>query len=95
MTIYENYARNDRHFFWGHFLAMAAVAIGATTTFPSCSNLLVAIFTQGGAMAMKDDHAIKEPLDLIRFSFDECIYVKFRANCELHGKLHVNIFLCT
>jgi hypothetical protein len=80
MTIYENYARNDRHFFWGHFLAMAAVAIGATTTFPSCSNLLVAIFTQGGAMAMKDDHAI---------------YVNFRAYCELHGKLHVNIFLCT
>ncbi|KAF9611802.1 hypothetical protein IFM89_035787 [Coptis chinensis] len=32
--------------------------------------------------------AMKEPLDLIRLSLDECIYVKLRSDRELRGKLH-------
>jgi hypothetical protein len=46
-------------------------------------------------MATEDDSAVKEPLDLIRLSLDERIYVKLRADRELRGKLHVRIFLCT
>jgi hypothetical protein len=34
-------------------------------------------------MAAEEDMAVKEPLDLIRLSLDERIYVKLR------GKLHV------
>lgn len=32
---------------------------------------------------------MKEPLDLIRLSLDERIYVKCRGERELRGKLHV------
>ena len=31
----------------------------------------------------------REPLDLIRLSIDERIYVKMRGDRELRGKLHV------
>lgn len=34
---------------------------------------------------------VKEPLDLIRLSLDERIYVKMRNERELRGRLHVNI----
>jgi len=34
---------------------------------------------------------IKEPVDLIRLSVDERIYVKMRHDRELRGRLHVNI----
>lgn len=39
---------------------------------------------------------VKEPLDLIRLSLDERIYVKMRNERELRGRLHVNIifFIC-
>jgi len=42
-----------------------------------------------------EDHAplegsgIEEPLDLVRLSLDERIYVKLRGDRELRGKLHV------
>ncbi|KAH7416364.1 hypothetical protein KP509_14G087800 [Ceratopteris richardii] len=36
----------------------------------------------------EEDSAVKEPLDLIRLSLDERIYVKLRADRELRGKLH-------
>lgn len=42
-----------------------------------------------------DEHAplestgIEEPLDLVRLSLDERIYVKLRGDRELRGKLHV------
>jgi U6 snRNA-associated Sm-like protein LSm3 len=36
-----------------------------------------------------EDVAVKEPLDLIRLSLDERIYVKLRSERELRGKLHV------
>lgn len=34
---------------------------------------------------------VKEPLDLVRLSLDERIYVKMRNDRELRGRLHVNI----
>lgn len=34
---------------------------------------------------------VKEPLDLIRLSLDERIYVKMRNERELRGRLHVSI----
>lgn len=33
---------------------------------------------------------VKEPLDLIRLSLDEKIYVKMRNERELRGRLHVS-----
>eukprot|EP00959_Pyramimonas_sp_CCMP1952_P276730 5784661-Pyramimonas_sp.AAC.1 len=37
----------------------------------------------------EEDTTVKEPLDLIRLSLDERIYVKLRGERELRGKLHV------
>ena len=37
-------------------------------------------------------NAVEEPLDLIRLSLDERIYVKMRNDRELRGKLHVSVF---
>jgi hypothetical protein len=37
----------------------------------------------------EEESAVKEPLDLIRLSLDERIYVKLRSDRELRGKLHV------
>ena len=34
-------------------------------------------------------NTVEEPLDLIRLSLDERIYVKLRNDRELRGKLHV------
>ncbi|KAL0314442.1 UNVERIFIED_CONTAM: Sm-like protein LSM3B, partial [Sesamum angustifolium] len=39
-------------------------------------------------MASEEESAVKEPLDLIRLSLDERIYVKLRHDRELRGKLH-------
>ena len=39
----------------------------------------------------EEDSAVKEPLDLIRLSLDERIYVKLRSDRELRGKLHVSV----
>lgn len=36
---------------------------------------------------------VKEPLDLIRLSLDERIYVKMRNERELRGRLHVSMSL--
>lgn len=36
---------------------------------------------------------VKEPLDLIKLSLEERIYVKMRNERELRGKLHVRNFL--
>ena len=36
-----------------------------------------------------NSNAVEEPLDLIRLSIDERIYVKMRGERELWGKLHV------
>lgn len=46
---------------------------------------------------MAEDEAatntVEEPLDLIRLSLDERIYVKLRNDRELRGKLHVGILV--
>ena len=34
--------------------------------------------------------AVEEPLDLIRLSLDERIYVKMKNDRELRGRLHVS-----
>lgn len=39
-------------------------------------------------MAEEESSTVKEPLDLIRLSLDERIYVKLRGDRELRGKLH-------
>lgn len=44
-----------------------------------------------GTMATEEESTVKEPLDLIRLSLDERIYVKLRSDRELRGKLHVFI----
>ena len=36
-----------------------------------------------------EETTVKEPLDLIRLSLDERVYVKLRGERELRGKLHV------
>lgn len=36
--------------------------------------------------------AVKEPLDLIRLSLDELVYVKLKGERELCGRLHVFYF---
>lgn len=41
--------------------------------------------------ATEEDATVKEPLDLIRLSLDEKIYVKLRGERELRGRLHVRL----
>tara|TARA_B100001142_G_scaffold275587_1_gene284085 strand:- start:806 stop:1123 length:318 start_codon:yes stop_codon:yes gene_type:complete len=36
----------------------------------------------------EEDTTVKEPLDLIRLSLDERVYVKLRGDREIRGKLH-------
>ena len=43
------------------------------------------------ATTAEEESAVKEPLDLIRLSLDERIYVKLRSDRELRGKLHVRL----
>ena len=42
------------------------------------------------AAAAADEQGVKEPLDLIRLSLDERIYIKMRGDRELRGRLHVS-----
>ena len=39
----------------------------------------------------EEEAAVKEPLDLIRLSIDERVYVKLRGDRELRGRLHVRL----
>lgn len=39
---------------------------------------------------MAEDTIVKEPLDLIKLSLDERVYVKCRGERELRGRLHVS-----
>lgn len=36
-------------------------------------------------------NTVEEPLDLIRLSLDERIYIKMRNDRELRGRLHVSM----
>lgn len=43
-------------------------------------------------MAEADDNgapSVSEPLDLVRLSLDETVFVKLRGDRELRGRLHV------
>lgn len=42
-----------------------------------------------GAKDVQLGSTVEEPLDLIRLSLDDRIYVKLRGERELRGKLHV------
>jgi hypothetical protein len=42
------------------------------------------------ASAQEEDATVKEPLDLVRLSLDERVYVKMRGDREIRGKLHVS-----
>lgn len=46
--------------------------------------------TEAFMAAPEEDTTVKEPLDLIRLSLDERVYVKLRGDRELRGKLHVS-----
>jgi U6 snRNA-associated Sm-like protein LSm3 len=38
-----------------------------------------------------DVNAVSEPLDLVRLSLDEVVFVKLRGDRELKGRLHVSV----
>ncbi|WZN67138.1 U6 snRNA-associated Sm-like protein LSm3 [Chloropicon roscoffensis] len=38
--------------------------------------------------AAEEDVAVKEPLDLIRLSLDETVYIKLKGDREIQGRLH-------
>ena len=38
--------------------------------------------------------AVAEPLDLVRLSLDEFVFVKLRGDRELKGRLHVRSTIC-
>ncbi|GAX79115.1 hypothetical protein CEUSTIGMA_g6555.t1 [Chlamydomonas eustigma] len=40
------------------------------------------------ASAQEEDATVKEPLDLVRLSLDERVYVKMRGDREIRGRLH-------
>ena len=64
------------------------------STLPSQSNFTTFLVLK---TKMAEDEAaantVEEPLDLIRLSLDERIYVKLRNDRELRGKLHVSILV--
>ncbi|KAJ1650447.1 Sm-like protein lsm3b [Dispira simplex] len=42
----------------------------------------------GPAVPATATHSVEQPLDLVRLSLDENVYVKLRGDRELRGKLH-------
>lgn len=40
-----------------------------------------------------DATPVSEPLDLVRLSLDEIVFVKLRGDRELKGRLHVSVFI--
>lgn len=54
-----------------------------TTTFATaCQDIKMSDIEAGGSVA--------EPLDLVRLSLDEIVFVKLRGDRELKGRLHVS-----
>lgn len=39
--------------------------------------------------------SVSEPLDLVRLSLDEVVFVKLRGDRELKGRLHVSSPICS
>jgi len=46
-------------------------------------------------MSKKAANTVQEPLDLIRLSIDEKIFVKLKGDREVRGTLHVSTFIMT
>jgi hypothetical protein len=66
---------------------------GRVIFFPLGSAALPIITTSHMAAinsTIPDTGAVEEPLDLVRLSLDERIYVKLRGDRELRGRLHVS-----
>ena len=56
-----------------------------------CNNLKAAGIQSKMADAGDGDAApVSEPLDLVRLSLDEVVFVKLRGDRELKGRLHVS-----
>lgn len=60
----------------------------ATLRIICCTSVVCLVAARNG-MA-DDDATVKEPLDLVRLSLDERVYVKMRGERELRGRLHVS-----
>lgn len=45
---------------------------------------------EGSVAALVEAVTVEEPLDLVRLSLDERVFVKMRNDRELKGKLHVS-----
>lgn len=43
------------------------------------------------SVSLRMSKTVEQPLDLVRLSLDETIYVKMRGDRELRGKLHVRL----
>uniref|UniRef100_A0A673G4S1 U6 snRNA-associated Sm-like protein LSm3 n=1 Tax=Sinocyclocheilus rhinocerous TaxID=307959 RepID=A0A673G4S1_9TELE len=52
------------------------------------NSLVVAELSHSGCFHQQTTNTVEEPLDLIRLSLDERIYVKMRNDRELRGRLH-------
>ena len=66
------------------------------STPPSPPRVIFTTFLVRKTKMAEDEAAantVEEPLDLIRLSLDERIYVKLRNDRELRGKLHVSILV--
>lgn len=70
-------------------LSFVSVLFNALST-----NVLSICFCLSRRAATTADSNVAEPLDLIRLSLDERIYVKTRNERELRGKLHVSQRVC-
>ena len=76
------------------FLAVSRLGIELAKpggqSFSSRSSCQLLISQQEGPGMADEDATVKEPLDLIKLSLDERIYVKLRGDRELRGRLHVS-----
>lgn len=58
------------------------------------SNVISVIICFELVLQQQTTNTVEEPLDLIRLSLDERIYVKMRNDRELRGRLHVRPASC-
>lgn len=57
-----------------------------------CRNQATMMDTRTDKATVEEDVTVKEPLDLIRLSLEERVYVKLKGERELRGKLHVGFW---
>lgn len=81
----------DKHLFWPIQSAAQFLAGRQAALTPPCwrhTDRTRQAQRVAAAMA-EEDNTVREPLDLIRLSLDEKVYVKLKGERELRGKLHV------